>query len=177
MNYYGSPQFWEHRRPEVQAHLNFGCDYIEWYRAGHHGDVRSVRCPGTIRDASNPNPQVWWEDGYAYPEEDSIDCGVGELFAAAEDWASADRGILEGRFPVWDHIGSDLTHLRDARDALAQMAADLGADLQGEDSGDFRDELSLSGLVDKIFLGRDDNKGWRVCNVDGTWLVGGSATT
>lgn len=22
----------------------------------------------------------------------------------------------------------------------------------------------------------DDNKGWRVCNVNGTWLVGGSET-
>lgn len=162
-NYYGSPQYWDHRRPEVQAHLTYGCEYMRWYENGHHGDVQSVRCPGTIRDADKPVPhEVWWEDHTEIVDEDSIDCGIGELFAAAEGWASGDRGMLAERFPMWDNVDSELATLKAARDTLAQMAADLGANLQDADSGDFQDKLNVSDLVDEIFLGRDDNKAWRV---------------
>ncbi|OQO92631.1 hypothetical protein B1813_10715 [Saccharomonospora piscinae] len=160
-NMYHSPDVWDHRSPEVQAHLTYGCDYLRWYEDGAEGSVRSVACEGRIRDRGSPiNHEVWWEDGIVLVDEDQIDCRVGELFAHAEDWAYEDRQYLSNLLPVWP--GRKLTALKEAHDALVEMAVSFGGALEGPGAGRFQDELSISDEVDELFLNRDEEKGWRV---------------
>lgn len=160
-NYNSAPEVWEYRKPEVKAHLTYGCEYMRWYEDGAKGSVKNVSCHGKIRDRGSPtNYEVWWHDHIVLVDEDEIDCGVGELFANAEEWAWQDRKWISDVLPLWSD--NKLDELKEAHDTLVEMAADFGATLEGPRGGAFQSALSLSDNVDKIFVERDEEKGWRV---------------
>jgi hypothetical protein len=166
-NRYATDVVWDHRRPEVLAHALWGdCPYLAWYTGGRSGDLRSLTCAGTIREPDEAGTEkffISWPPGdggaqVAVPE--SIDCGIDLLFAAGEEWAYQDRKYIFDTLPMF--ADQKLSGLASARNALVEMAADLGAEAEaGGGDPALKTTLALADQVDSIFVQRDDETDWR----------------
>lgn len=156
---------WDHRRPEVLAHVLWGdCPYLAWYTGGREGDLGSLSCAGKIRDPGEQDKDtVFWPQGdpagtqVEVPE--SIDCGIGPLLAAGAEWAYQDRKYIFDTLPMF--AGQKLSVLQSARDTLVEMSADFGAVADGEGDPALQTTLRLADDVDAIFVRRDEETDWR----------------
>ncbi|MDQ3789470.1 MAG: hypothetical protein M3422_19780 [Actinomycetota bacterium] len=156
---------WEHRRPEVHAHVLWGdCPYLAWYTGGRSGDLGSITCAGKIREPDEHDKEtVFWPQGdpggtqVEVPE--SIDCGIGLLLAAGAEWAYQDRKYIFDALPMF--ANQKLSALESARDALVEMAGNLGAEADGEGDPALRTSLALADQVDAVFVRRDEETDWR----------------
>jgi hypothetical protein len=115
---------WNHLTPEVAAHVdesrNYfgGCDYLKWYENGRQGKVQDVTCNAKIGEAS-----IHDDSAARAPLETLDHCGVGDLLAAAEQWAWADRKLIADKAPAF--AVQNLVALEEARNALVEMASDF----------------------------------------------------
>lgn len=158
-NYNRSPEVWDYRKPEVQAHINYGCAALKWYEDGAKGVV--PHCPGTIRDEEHPdNRTVWWDGMYVPVDQDKIDCGIPGLFDKAEEWAYNDQKYIFDICPLFPQ--GDLEALKEMRGALLRMAGELGGDFEVDGSDpDFQQEITLADQVDYLFGEEGVDKDWR----------------
>jgi hypothetical protein len=165
-NRYSSDVVWDHRRPEVLAHALWGdCPYLAWYTGGRSGDLRSLTCAGKIREpdeAGSEKETIYWppgDGGTQVEVPESTDCGINLLFAAGEEWAYQDRKYIFDTLPMF--ANQKLSGLESARNALVEMAGNLGAEAEGGGDPALQTSLELADQVDAIFVQRDDDTDWR----------------
>ncbi|GAB3467577.1 hypothetical protein [Actinophytocola sediminis] len=158
-NYNRSPEVWEYRKPEVQAHLTYGCEALEWFDGGAKGVVPA--CHGKIRDPGSPdNMTVWWQGANIPVDQDEIECGIPGLFSQVEGWAYEDRSYVFDICPLFPQ--GRLDDLKEARKHLLTMAGELGGDFSVEGADpDFQQDITLAEDVDYLFGNRGEEQDWR----------------
>jgi uncharacterized protein (DUF2062 family) len=156
-----------HQLPEVRAHVTYGvefggCAYINWHEAGRNGDIGSVTCDGTIReDPGDAEKSVWWIGDQPVDVPERIDCPVGEIFQAAQDWAWQDRTDIFYTLPRF--ADQDLAVIEDAFNALTGMAGDFGATRpRGADGVRFQTDRELTPRVNWLSDAENAEKSWRL---------------
>jgi hypothetical protein len=156
--------YWDYVAPEVAAHvdtsLNYnGCAYLNWFANGRNGKVQDVTCDGNVGETTD-GP---YTTGTAELPE-SIDCRIGELFAAGEEWAYGDRRYIFDVLPPF--ALQALEPLERARNALVEMAAYFGADPgAGDDPAftpAFQAQTSVSDEIGTIYTNGDTTTDWQI---------------
>jgi hypothetical protein len=155
--------------PEIRAHVRshemsvegrieseYKCEGLKWYQGTRAGSPRPARCPGRIK-GSMADIDRGGDTG-----DRSVDCRIGDMFAAVEDWAWRDRRHIEGKLPRWD--SQDVDVLRSAWETLIEIAGDLGARTQTasplESGGVFNTRPELNDALEYMPSGENDQLLW-----------------
>lgn len=126
------------------------CKFVDWALGGQEGELSSVTCDGMLHPDDRPP---------------SIDCGMGSIMAAVEDWSWGERDHLSSKLPWFGH--HDLGAIQQAHDAFIRAGQFLSL-VPGDDSdtgglpGSFDgvEDRNIPSIVDSIGTEAGEGRDW-----------------
>ncbi|MBC6449232.1 hypothetical protein [Actinokineospora xionganensis] len=164
----GSPMaapLWNYSSASAACHLrgvNAGCSYVDWVEGGQEGDLRSVTCEGKT-GADEGGVDLVGPDGQPETVPPNIQCGMGSILEAVENWAWGEREHTYYELPLFDM--HDVGALEIAHDHFLTIGAQLGLEAgagSSADTGSFRSmsERELVGKVQDVSGERGQGQDW-----------------
>jgi hypothetical protein len=166
----GSPHeapLWNYSSAGAASHLRSpraGCSYVKWVQGGQEGDLGSVSCEGrTGVDESEGGVELIGPDGQPETVGPTIQCGMGTILAAVENWAWGEREYTYFELPLFDM--HDVGALETAHNNFLTIGAELGLEAgpgSAAGTGSFSpmSERELIGKVQDVSGERGQGQDW-----------------
>ncbi len=166
----GSPHeapLWNYSSASAASHLRSphgGCSYVKWVEGGQEGDLGSVTCEGkTGVPESEGSVELIGPDGVPETVGPTIQCGMGTILGAVENWAWGERDYTYYELPLFDM--HDVGAIETAHNNFLTIGADLGLEAgpgSASGTGSFSpmSERELVGKVQDVSGERGQGQDW-----------------
>lgn len=156
-----APELWDHTSELARAHLDSGfCKFMSWFGAGGRGDgFQDVVC-----DSYLPDEMAGRSGAHGFT------CGMGQLFAAAVQWAWKDREYIFERIPPF--AAQNIDALKTTRDAYLNAAQAFGMEPPDGSGWDAEGRFGLGGLSGETIKDMMEGAFYAAGDPSPSWMVG-----